>query len=223
MRIWSVVSQKGGSGKTTIVLHLAVAAVSDGLAVSVIDLDAQKSAEQWSELREARTRTDEPAIVHGTAQNLNGMLDAARKTRTGLVIVDTPPQVDKSMIYAAAVADIVIVPTRTGILDQFSLKDTLDYLMHVNAATKAVVLLNAPSKDAVAKAEIARIAAEFNVPVLRTPLEDHVDLAKSLAAGHGITEGRSVRGKPAAAIREIYRELSEIDKKRMKPKARMSA
>jgi len=55
MRTWSVVSQKAGAEKPTLLLHVAIAAMAKGLAVSVIDLDPQRSAEQWSELRETRT------------------------------------------------------------------------------------------------------------------------------------------------------------------------
>src|SRR4051794_41087457 len=66
VRIWCVVSQKGGSGKTTLLLHLSVLAMAKGLVVSVIDLDPQRSAEQWAELRERVIGADEPPIVHGT-------------------------------------------------------------------------------------------------------------------------------------------------------------
>lgn len=218
MRIWGVVSQKGGSGKTTLVLHLAVAAASEGLAVSVVDLDPQKSAEQWSELREAKTASEEPAIVHGTAQGLEGMLEAARKTRTDLVLIDTPPAVDKSMIYAAAAADVVIVPTRCAILDRFALRDTLDYLKRVGAMQKTAVILNAPGKDAAARAEALAIASRYGAAMLKTALDENADLSKSLSAGLGVTEGKSKRSKAVATIRDIYRELCEFEKKLTKAK-----
>ncbi len=54
MRTWSFVNQKGGSGKTTLLLHVAVAAMEAGLAVCVADLDPQRSAEKWAELRTSR-------------------------------------------------------------------------------------------------------------------------------------------------------------------------
>ena len=51
MRVWAAVSQKGGSGKSTIILHLAIAATEANRIASVIDLDPQKSAEKWAVLR----------------------------------------------------------------------------------------------------------------------------------------------------------------------------
>jgi chromosome partitioning protein len=213
MRTWSVVSQKGGSGKTTLLLHLAIAAMAKGLTVSVFDLDPQRSAEQWSELRETRIKTDEPTVVHGTPTGLDGMLEAARETKTDLVLIDTPPSVDKSMIYAAAAADVVIVPTRSSVLDQFALKETLDYLMRIHALSKTVVVRNAPGRDAKANAEIERIAREdFGVPTLAITVEDQVDLAASLREGKGITESAPKR-KAAKAIQELYQQLNIFDRK----------
>lgn len=223
MRIWSVVSQKGGSGKTTLLLHLSVAAMTEGLAVSVFDLDPQRSAEQWSELRESLLETDEPTVVHGTPTSLDGMLAAARETRTDLVLIDTPPAVDKSMIYAAAASDLVIVPTRAGVLDGFALRETLDYLKRIGALGKSVIVLNAPGGDRKGRADIVRIAEEeFGVPLLATTLEDQPDLAVSLREGKGVTES-APRRKAAKVVLEIYGLLVAIDRKLARSRGRMSA
>lgn len=228
MRIWSVVSQKGGSGKTTLLLHVAIAAMANDLAVSVIDLDPQKSAEQWSELREARTGADEPAVVHGTPASLDGMLEAARETRTDLVLIDTPSAVDRSMIYAAAAAHVVIVPTRSGVFDRFALEETLDYLKRIGALGKTVVVLNALSSDKKARAEIERAAAGFGVIVLAAALEDQVDLAASLREGKGVTERAPKRkaGKAsgaARAVQEVHRQLEDFERKLAEAPRRLTA
>jgi chromosome partitioning protein len=219
MRIWSVVSQKGGSGKTTLLLHVSVAALEAGLSVSVIDLDPQRSAEQWAELREVRFGTEEPTVVHGTAMGLDGMLEVAHETGTDLALIDTPPAVDKSLIYAAAAAHVVIVPTRSGVLDQFALKETLDYLKRIGALSKTVVVLNAPSGDKKAKAEISRLVGAFGVSLLGTTLDDMVGLASSLRDGKGITES-APKHKAAKAVQEVYAQLCDFERSRAKARTR---
>lgn len=212
MRIWAFVSQKGGSGKTTMVLQLAIAAMLEGLAVLVLDLDPQRSAEQWSEFREDKLGTDEPVVVHGTPTDLSGMLEAARETDTDLVLIDTPPAVDRSMIYAASAGDIVVVPTKSNVLDQFSLRETLDYLDKIRALDKTVVTLNAPGKDKKARAETKAIAAEeFGAEILAVTLEDQAALASSLKQGRGVTE---TKRSPAAAraITDIYQRLCAFER-----------
>ena len=44
MKTVAIISQKGGAGKTTVALHLAVVAEQRGFRAAVFDLDPQASA-----------------------------------------------------------------------------------------------------------------------------------------------------------------------------------
>src|SRR4051794_3594761 len=68
MRVVSLVTQKGGSGKTTLCLNLAVAAEQAGVRCLIVDLDPQGTAEAWYQDREAAT----PRLVRGEAADLGG-------------------------------------------------------------------------------------------------------------------------------------------------------
>ena len=70
----AVVSQKGGAGKTTLAINLAVA--SELVASpAVVDLDPQASAAAWADSRKAET----PVVVSAQAARL---ADAFRKFST---------------------------------------------------------------------------------------------------------------------------------------------
>jgi chromosome partitioning protein len=236
-----VVSQKGGSGKTTLALHVSIAALEAGLSVAVIDLDPQRSAELWGEYREhlarrgqtkaggaskVARRGDEPAIVHGTSTSLDEMLAAARRTGTDLVIIDTPPAVDKSMIYAAAAADIVIVPTRTNILDELAVRETLDYLRRINMLAKTVVVLNEAGGDGKGASSIRKtVEQDFGAILLKARLGEHPELALALRDGKGITElGKSkALSKVKDEIRALYQSLMQFGEGRKSLKRKVPA
>ena len=66
MSIITFVTQKGGSGKTTLVLSCAVAADELGVRVLILDMDPQKTAESWYQARESST----PKLAAVTAAEL---------------------------------------------------------------------------------------------------------------------------------------------------------
>ena len=223
MRVWAAINQKGGVGKSTVVLNLAIASCAAGSVTSVIDLDPQKSAEQWSALREARLGTPDPVVVFGTAMHLDAMLGTARRTGTDLVIIDTPAAIDQTTIFTAEAADLIIVPTRGSILDAQALDGTLAVLRATKALHKAVVVLNATGSDERDRGEVIRIARrKHKVPVLDVELEDRPDFRRTLGIGKGVTE-HAPRGKAAQELMRLYTSLCKWDAKSARRKGKVQA
>lgn len=106
MHTIAVISEKGGVGKTTIALDLAVASVRGGNVAAVLDIDPQASASKWTD----RRQNENPWVVPTHAVRLRSALDKAQKEGVGLVVIDTPPHSDDSALTAARCADLVIVP-----------------------------------------------------------------------------------------------------------------
>ncbi len=55
MRVISFVTQKGGTGKSTLAVNLAVTAEANGERVCILDLDPQGTSAAWYETRAAET------------------------------------------------------------------------------------------------------------------------------------------------------------------------
>ena len=87
MQILSVVSQKGGVGKTTLATALAVQAVQLGLSTVVFDLDPQASASFWNDTRNSK----DMAVTAIPPARLAHVLTAAREAGAEFVVIDTPP------------------------------------------------------------------------------------------------------------------------------------
>ena len=105
MKTIAIISQKGGAGKTTLAIHLAVAATLAQMNTVVIDLDPQASAAKWADRRKAEV----PVVISAHASRLHHVLDNARSTGGELAFIDTAPHSDKAALDAARAADVVLV------------------------------------------------------------------------------------------------------------------
>jgi chromosome partitioning protein len=209
MRVWSIVSQKGGSGKTTLALHLAIAAAEE-LKVLVIDLDPQQSAERWHAIRQRTTGSkDDPSIAAGPYTKLPEMLRVAKKLGAELVLIDTPPKLDKAITAALAPATLGIIPVKTSILDLQALEDCVRVVEFAKAKPKTVVVMNAVptgrARDAAVK-EVARYADRYELELMPERLGDLPAYAQGLKSGRGVTE----TDKNGTAAKEVGNLLEAL-------------
>ena len=140
MRVLAVIGQKGGSGKTTTALGLAVAASLAGRDVAVIDLDPQTSAANWSDRRGKET----PAVVSCQVSRLAHVLEAAARNGADLAIIDTPGKSMDAAIAAARVANFVLLPICPYVDNIETLAHMKDVLMLAGRPPAAVVITRAP-------------------------------------------------------------------------------
>ena len=137
MKVLGLLARKGGSGKTTIALHLAVMAQESGLRVLLIDLDPQGSAAAWWQAR----ASDSPQLEPAKPDALTGLIEVARGAGMNLVVIDTRPSVEADAVQVAALSDFILVPTRPAILDLRAILATLDIVK--GSHRKAAIVLNA--------------------------------------------------------------------------------
>ena len=83
MKTISVISQKGGAGKTTLVINIAGAAEALAWRTVVIDLDPQASAKGWHDHRGHET----PIVISAQASRIGNVLTTAREHGASLCII----------------------------------------------------------------------------------------------------------------------------------------
>ena len=120
--ILALVCSKGGAGKTTMAVHLAVEGHRRGFKTLLIDIDTQASAAKIMD----RRGEDPPDVTTEAAGRLEKALDAARNQGYDLVVVDTAPQADRAASQAAKVANMVVAPVQPSIVDLDAVDPTVD-------------------------------------------------------------------------------------------------
>lgn len=201
----TIAQQKGGAGKTTLAIHLAVAWSAGGRRVAVIDIDPQASLTRWHKLRLEKLG-EAGAIPH--VVTLTGWRTANEVSRLGrdydLLVLDSPPHAETDARIAVRAAGIVLVPIQPNVMDLWATGATLD-LAKAEKVPAMLVLNRVPPRSRAAE-EVAAEAAKLGVPVAASRIGNRVVLAASLLEGRGVTEsdGSSVA---AAEIRALADEV----------------
>ncbi len=197
MKIITVHSQKGGSGKTTLSLNLAIAAARAKSQVVIIDLDPQQSAFRWSRLRS----DDAPVIVSGHAPNLSQLIEQARSGGADLVIIDTAPKSESASLIAAKAADLILIPCKPSNLDLDAVADTVNIARL--AGKPAVFVINECKAGSLLADMAAEALADYGLPIAPVRIGSRVGFIKSLTEGRGVVE-QEPNGASAREIRELY-------------------
>jgi chromosome partitioning protein len=187
-RILTVAQQKGGSGKTTLAVHLAVAlAKSSGEPVAVLDVDPQGSLGTWFEAREDRLGEDNTGLEFRTASGWGARREARSLARShGYVVVDTPPKTDVDAKPAIDVADFVIVPVQPTPVDLWATSQTIE--MACREDTPALLVLNRVPPRASLTGEMAEAIAQSDYDVLAARLGNRTVFAAVMGQGASVTE-----------------------------------
>jgi chromosome partitioning protein len=209
-----MLSRKGGVGKTTLAVHLAVLAQAGGRRTLLVDLDLQQSAADWWRAREAET----PQLVETEPGNLRSILAAARADGCEVAVVDTRPLVEPDAALIATCADLILVPTRPAILDLRAIVRTIDAVK--GAARRSLVVLNAcppqrEGEEAALTGDARRAVAAFGVPVAPVAIVNRAVFASALLSG--LTAGEADPDSKAA--QEMLALWRVVEKELMNEKA----
>lgn len=203
--IITVAQQKGGSGKTTVAAHLAVAFALSGKAVGLLDVDPQGSLGEWFERREAGMGEDGVGLTFRTASGWGARREAKQLARDhDVVVVDTPPKSDLGIRPAIEMAGLVAVPVQPTPVDLWATTPTLD--MAAKEGTASLIVINRALSRALLTAEMIAAAGELGHAVAAAHLGNRVAYPQSM--GEGLTVLETAPGGPAAAeVEALAREI----------------
>lgn len=194
MTVISVFNQKGGSGKTMLSVHLAVAAHHAGRRVAILDLDPQGSASHW---RTARGDVPGPTVVKLSVGQLDRAIEGSIADGFDFILIDCPPSVSPATAKMIGAAGMVVIPVCPEPLDLAALPDTLRL---VGAKRYAFILSNCPPRAP--EIEETRLELlKFGKAVLG-PVNNWRSMWRSLISGQAVSEYEP-DGKPAEEIKIV--------------------
>lgn len=205
-KIFTVAQQKGGSGKTTLTAHLAVAwAKAQNLPVAILDVDPQGSLGEWLERREARLGESKTDLTFRTSSGWGARRESRALARDHhVVIVDTPPHADREIRSAMEIATLVLIPVQPTPADLWATEATLDLAKREDVA--AAMILNRVPPRARITGEIVKALGEFGTPLAKSRLGNRVAFSESLGLGSTALEMRT----SSAAVKEVHALANEI-------------
>jgi len=205
MRTLTLVTQKGGAGKTTLAASIAVAAAERGEKVIALDLDPQGSLATWGDTREA-SAPDVDRLPPEQLPKLPNILTALAGKGYTLAILDTAGIESASGNLAMTAASFCLIPARPSRLDLQATMPTVETLMRMKMRDRFAFVLNqCPSgrnSRSIEAANGLKLMGLLAEPMM-VQRADHQD---ALAGGQGVTE-YAPEGKAADEIRVLWRWL----------------
>lgn len=202
----SFIGSKGGCGKTTSALGLAVAATRGGQDVALIDLDPQATAANWKDRRGEKG----PAVVSAQASRLVPILNGAREGGADFVVIDTAGRNDDSALNAARHSDLVLIPSKAVVGELETLGGVHD-MLRVAGSPSVYVLLNRIEPGARKQFEDARNMVErtFGLKVCPFYLSQFRAYENAMETGQTAQE-LDPCGKTALELDTLYLFIREL-------------
>jgi chromosome partitioning protein len=201
MRVLSFVTQKGGSGKTTLVFCCAVAAEDQGKRVLILDMDPQGTATAWYKDREA----ERPALATIKSTELSEAITKAKNSGFAFLFIDTPGRDEPGTTAAIRASDLCIIPCRPTPGDMKATPPTIATINRLER-NAAFVLMQTPPRGQ------RNTEAERGLSMLGMVCPHHIVMRHAYqdaqGRGLGVTEFEP-EGKAAEEIRQLWKWISK--------------
>jgi len=197
-KIITIAHQKGGVGKSTLAINLALC-FQDQLSVALVDTDLQGS------LYHIREEFPELAVIADKVTDIE-------KLDYDLIIVDTPPYLSNKSPELFQHSDFILVPTKAGFFDVMAIRSTLALIKEAQRKAphlKAGIVLNMVKPRSGITQDVADLLQSMDTTLLKTRVHDRVSIARSSITG-GILNGTDRRAKDEimALTEEVVEHIS---------------
>jgi chromosome partitioning protein len=205
MPVIALVGNKGGAGKTTLTVNLAVGLGRLGRIV-ILDTDPQGSSAQWRSIADDETLPPVISATDNVVEQVRGLV-----TEYDYLVVDCPPSVQAPQTLSVLqVTDLALIPVQPSPFDLWAsihIEQAVMQARESNPALQGLLVINQLEPRTTLSQLMREALAEIQVPVAQTAIRRRAVYRASAL------EGRSVyamgkRGADAAA--ELDQLIQEV-------------
>jgi len=202
-KVITISQQKGGSGKTTLAVHLALAFIKyHNLKVAIIDTDPQGSLGKWFMIR-SKNKVSNDNLTFKTASLWGAQYEStALKKDHDIVIIDTPPKIESDARPSIESADLVLIPMAASHVDFWATGAIVEIAKKANK--KILIQINRSSQRSKLIIKTNEFIKSLSLSATKTIIGNRQIYASSMGEGKTAVE----KQKKSNAIEEI-RQLSD--------------
>ena len=202
-KVITIAQQKGGTGKTTLAVHLALAFTNyHNLKVAIIDTDPQGSLGKWFMIREEKKLSNNN-LTFKTASLWGAQYESKTlKKDHDIVIIDTPPKIESDARPSIESADLVLIPMAASHVDFWATGAIVEIAQKANK--KILIQINRSSQRSKLISKTNDFIKSLNLSATKTIIGNRQIFASSMGEGKTAVE----KQKKSNAVEEI-KNLSE--------------
>ena len=202
-KVITIAQQKGGTGKTTLAVHLALAFIKyHNLKIAIIDTDPQGSLGKWFMIREEKKLSNNN-LTFKTASLWGAQYESKTlKKDHDIVIIDTPPKIESDARPSIESADLVLIPMAASHVDFWATGAIVEIAKKANK--KILIQINRSSQRSKLISKTNDFIKSLNLSATKTIIGNRQIFASSMGEGKTAVE----KQKKSNAVEEI-KQLSE--------------
>ncbi len=183
-----IAHQKGGVGKSTLTFNLATN-IKEVAKVCIVDLDYQGS------LNSIKDFSDVPIFSENELSNII-------HSDYDFVFIDTPPYLSEKLSELCNLADVIIIPSKIGVLDILAIGSTINIVEQSGNKDKALIVFNMVKPNTTLTEEIKNQISEYNIRVSKTMISDLVSFTRSVLV-NGVSDNINAQQQIDNLTKEI--------------------
>ena len=185
MKTIAFISHKGGVGKSTLAIHLAVQAHLQGLETLLVDLDSISStASEWASIRQK----EQPVVVTAELPDIPELYQQAKAEKFDLLILDCPPYITEEVLEVSRVADCTLLPVPPRFPELQSLSKFINVLDCTYFAVLNSCVPDNDDADSFGLSEVCQMLEDHNIPVSPVHISRLEAFSDALNKGAAVSE-----------------------------------